>query len=83
MRRASELEAALPDGELGGETAGETAFDELDGALEGDFVWGEEEVDVVGHDDEGVQFVMAFFTPPGKERPSGAPIRGGSVGGFR
>ena len=53
-------EAALPDGELRGEAVREAAFDELDGALEGDVLWGEEEMDVVGHDDEGVKFVVAF-----------------------
>ena len=39
---------------------GEAALDKLHGALEGDGLWGEEEVDVVGHDDEGVEFVVAF-----------------------
>ena len=39
---------------------GEAALDELHGALEGDGLRGEEEVDVVGHDDKGVQFVVAF-----------------------
>ena len=34
---------------------------------------------MVGHDDEGVEFVVAFFTPPGKERPSGTPIWSGSL----
>jgi len=53
-------EAALPDGEGGGEAVGEAALDELHGALEGDGLRGEEEVDVVGHDDKGVQFVVAF-----------------------
>ena len=39
---------------------GESSLDELDGALEGDAGWGQEQVDVVGHDDEGVEFVVAF-----------------------
>ncbi len=52
-------EAALPDGEFGGEAVGEASFDETDGALEG-FVRGYEQVEVVGHDDEGVEFVVAF-----------------------
>jgi hypothetical protein len=52
-------EASLPDGELGGEEVGEASLDESDGAFEG-FVRGEEEVDVVGHDDEGVEFVVSF-----------------------
>lgn len=38
---------------------GEAAFDEAHGAFEG-FGGGEEEMDVVGHDDEGVEFVVAF-----------------------
>ena len=52
-------EASLPDGEFGGEAVGEASLDESDGAFEG-FLRGEEEMDVVGHDDEGVEFVMAF-----------------------
>lgn len=51
-------EAALPDGKAGGEAVGEAAFDVADGA--GEVFGGEEEVDVVGHDDEGVKFVEAF-----------------------
>lgn len=51
-------EAALPDGKAGGEAVGEAAFDVADGA--GEVLGGEEEVDVVGHDDEGVKFVEAF-----------------------
>lgn len=42
---------------------GEAAFDELDGSrwLRGwGGLWGEEEVDVVGHDDEGVEAVVAL-----------------------
>ena len=52
-------EASLPDGEPGGEAVGEASLDESDGAFEG-FLRGEEEMDVVGHDDEGVEFVVAF-----------------------
>jgi hypothetical protein len=52
-------EAALPGGELRCETVGEASFDELDGALEGDVGGGEEQVDVVGHEDEGVELVVA------------------------
>ena len=39
---------------------GEASLDELDRAFEGDVYWGEEEMDVVWHDDEGVEFVVAF-----------------------
>ena len=52
--------AALPDGEVGFEAVGESAFDELDGSFEGDDLWGEEQVDVVRHDHEGVEFVVPF-----------------------
>ncbi len=53
-------EGALPDGEAGGEAVGEAALDELHGALDGDGLRGQEEMDVVGHDDEGVEEVVAF-----------------------
>ena len=52
--------AALPDGEFRGQAVGEAAFDEAHGAFESDGLWGEEEVDVVGHDDEGVEEIVAF-----------------------
>lgn len=51
-------EAALPDGEVGREAVGEAAFDVADGS--GEVVGGEQEVDVVGHDDEGVEFEEAL-----------------------
>ena len=47
-------EASLPDGVGDVEAVGEAAFDEHHCAFEGDVLWGEEEMDVVGHDDEGV-----------------------------
>jgi len=37
----------------------EAAFDEADGSFQGDDLRGEDEVDVVGHDDEGVEFEVA------------------------
>lgn len=46
----------------------EAAFDELHGALEGDLVRREEQVDVVGHDDEGVE------VPPHRPRAMGTPV---------
>jgi len=73
-------EASLPDGEFGGEAVGEASLDESDGAFEG-FLRGEEEMDVVGHDDEGVEFVVAF--PPQPASWPGTPIRLGSAGGSR
>ena len=39
---------------------GEASLDESDGAFEGDDLRGEQEMDVVGHDDEGVEFVVTF-----------------------
>ena len=51
-------ESSLPYGEFGGETIRETPFDNSDGALES-CLWRDEEMNVVGHDDEGVEFVVA------------------------
>ena len=53
-------EASLPDGKFGGNTAGEASLDKSDGPFEGDGLRREKEMDVVGHDDEGVEFVLAF-----------------------
>ena len=53
---------SLPDGEFGGQTMREASFDKSDDALESR-LWGEEEMDVVGHDDEGVKLVVAFPPP--------------------
>jgi hypothetical protein len=53
-------EASLPDGEFGGEAVGETAFDEVHGLGESFVLRGEDEVDVVGHYDEGVEEVVFF-----------------------
>ena len=53
-------EASLPDGKLGGQTVGEASFDEPDGTFEGDGLRSEQKVDVVGHDDEGVEFVVTL-----------------------
>ena len=41
---------------------GEAALDsaEAHGSFKGDGLWSEEEMDVVGHDDEGVEEVVAF-----------------------
>src|ERR1700679_3889386 len=60
VAHASVGKASLPDWELRGHAAREASFDELDGTLEGDVLWREEEMDVVRHDDEGVEFVVAF-----------------------
>lgn len=55
-------EAFLPNGVGDLEAVGEAALEEHHGAFEGDVLWSEEEVDVVGHGDEGVEFVEAFVT---------------------
>jgi hypothetical protein len=49
-------------GKLRGKAVREAAFDEADGPFEGDGLRGEDEVDVVGHDDEGVELVVALAT---------------------
>lgn len=41
---------------------GEAALDVLQGAFERDAMRGEEQVDVVGHQDEGVELIEAFAT---------------------
>ena len=55
-------EAFLPDGVFVSEAVGEAALDEHEGSFEGDVLWGEEEMDVIGHGDEGVEFVVTFMT---------------------
>jgi hypothetical protein len=62
-------EAALSDGEPGGQAVGEAAFDALDRPLQDDGLRGEQEVDVVGHEDEGVELVVPFpaIVPEGSE----------------
>jgi len=52
--------AALPDRILRGDAAGESALDEVHGLRDGFAVGREEQVNVVGHDDEGVEFVCAL-----------------------
>src|ERR1039458_5834927 len=54
-------EALVPDGHFGFEAEGEASFDVLNGLFDGD-VWGgrEEEMEMVWHEDEGVELVAAF-----------------------
>jgi hypothetical protein len=52
-------EASLPDGEFRGKAVGEASLDESDGSFES-LLRSEKQVDVVGHDDEGVEFVVSF-----------------------
>jgi hypothetical protein len=54
--------ASLPDGNFGGEAVGKASFDELHGAFERDGLRGDEEMDMVGHDDEGVEEIVLFGT---------------------
>jgi len=53
-------EPSLPDGKFGFEAAREAAFEEHHCSFEGDVLWCEKKVDVIRHDDEGVEFVVAF-----------------------
>ncbi len=53
-------EASLPDGELRGKTVRKASLDQSNSAFERDGLWGQKDVDVVGHDDEGVEFVVTF-----------------------
>ena len=53
-------EASLPEGELRADAARESSLDEVHGLRNGFGVRGEEQVNVVGHDDEGVEFVCSF-----------------------
>jgi hypothetical protein len=52
--------ASLPDWEVGGQTPGEAALDEVHNLRDGSPDWSEEKVGVVGHDDEGMEFVCVF-----------------------
>jgi hypothetical protein len=52
-------EGFFPGGEIGFDAVGESFLDEMDGLIERDVLRGEQEVHVVGHDDVGVEFVVA------------------------
>jgi hypothetical protein len=81
-------EAGLPDGEFRVEAVREAALDKAHGAFDGDFERGEEEMDVVGHDDEGVELEVAFVAivlecfdeerGVGVELEEGAAVGGGA-----
>ncbi len=60
VAHAAVSESSLPDGKFGFEATGEAAFDEHQRSLNGDDLWGEEQVNVVRHDDEGMEFVVPF-----------------------
>jgi len=53
-------ETALPDGEFRAEAARETTFDQAHGALNCNALGRKEQMDVIGHDDEGVELEVAF-----------------------
>lgn len=58
---AAKGETLLPNRHFGFEAEGEASFDELNGLLDGDVRRGrEEEMEVVGHQDEGVDLVAVF-----------------------
>jgi hypothetical protein len=58
---AAQGEALFPDGRFGFETEGEASFDILGGFLDGNVRrGGDEEVEMVGHEDDGVDLVAAF-----------------------
>jgi hypothetical protein len=58
---AAKREALFPDGHFGFEAEGEASFDVLNGLLDGDVRGGgDEEMEVVWHEDEGVESVAAF-----------------------
>lgn len=52
-------EASLPDGYLRCKAVGEAAFDDPDCSFYG-FAWGQKQVNMVEHHDEGVELVVAF-----------------------
>ena len=64
-------EALLPDGEFRGEAVRKAAFDELHCSFEGDVGWGDQEMEVVGHDDVGVQKITGAVMIDGFEQECG------------
>jgi hypothetical protein len=64
-------EASLPDGELGGELVGEASLDEVHDLREGFVARDEDEVDVVGHEDEGVEEIVKAVVLEGFEEQVG------------
>jgi hypothetical protein len=60
-------EASLPDREFGGEAMGEASLDEVHDLRDGFVARGENEVDVVGHQDEGVEEIVGAVVFEGFE----------------
>src|SRR5580765_3488703 len=52
----------------------EASLDELHGAFEGDLGWSDEQVDVVGHDDVGVQQIAGAVVVDGFEKEFGGAL---------
>jgi hypothetical protein len=67
-------EASLPDRKFGGEAVGEAAFDELHRSFEGDVGWSDDEVEMVGHDDVGVQKIAGAVVVDGFEEERGVAL---------
>lgn len=53
-------EASLPDRSLGAHAVREATFDQAHRSLESDGLRRQQEMDVVGHDDEGVEQIVPF-----------------------
>jgi hypothetical protein len=64
-------EASLPNGKLRCDSVGEAALDELHRALDSDTSWGDKKVDVVRHDDVGVEQVVVSVMVEGLEKKLG------------
>ena len=60
-------EASLPDGELGREAVGKASFDEVHDLRKGFVARSEDEVDVVGHEHEGVEEIVGAVVLQGFE----------------
>ena len=75
---AALCEAVLPDGHARFEAEGESALDELHGLLDGDVLCGrEQQVNVVGHQDECVELIAAFGAVVSKEVEEKVRVRVG------
>jgi hypothetical protein len=66
--------SSLPDREFGGEAMRKAAFDELHRSFEGDVGWGDDEVEMVGHDDVGVQKIAGAVVVDGFEEERGVAL---------
>ena len=53
-------EPSLPHGNLGAQPVREAPLDKPNGAFEGDGLRSKQQMNVIGHDDKGVEFVVTF-----------------------